>query len=93
MHFYECRIACMTAIDKAIAHFGSKSALAKAIGVSDQAVAFWEKGARRPDVDSCIKIDKATARAVRCEDLRADIDWAYLRQPASPAIAAEQAAA
>lgn len=27
-----------------------------------------------------IAIDRETAGAVRCEDLRPDVDWAYLRQ-------------
>lgn len=27
----------------------------------------------------CIEIEKATSGAVRCEDLRPDVDWAYLR--------------
>lgn len=27
----------------------------------------------------CIAIDRESLRAVRCEDLRPDVDWAYLR--------------
>ena len=27
----------------------------------------------------CINIERETAGAVRCEDLRPDVDWAYLR--------------
>lgn len=27
----------------------------------------------------CIKVDRASAGTVRCEDLRPDVDWAYLR--------------
>lgn len=27
----------------------------------------------------CIKVDRASGGAVRCEDLRPDVDWAYLR--------------
>jgi len=30
----------------------------------------------------CIKVDRASAGAVRCEDLRPDVDWAYLRESA-----------
>jgi DNA-binding transcriptional regulator YdaS (Cro superfamily) len=81
----------MTAIDKAIAFFGSKSAMARAVGVSDQAIRFWETGERRPDIVSCIKIEKATAGSVRCESLRDDIDWPYLRQP-MPVEISEKAA-
>ena len=32
----------------------------------------------------CIKVDRASAGAVRCEDLRPDVDWAYLRDAALP---------
>ena len=35
--------------------------------------------------DLCIKIDKASAGEIRCEDLRPDVDWAYLRDSAKPA--------
>lgn len=28
----------------------------------------------------CINLERESARAVRCEELRPDVDWAYLRQ-------------
>jgi DNA-binding transcriptional regulator YdaS (Cro superfamily) len=31
--------------------------------------------------DMCINIERASNRAVLCEDLRPDIDWAFLRNP------------
>lgn len=30
----------------------------------------------------CVKIERDTKRAIRCEDLRSDIDWDYLREEA-----------
>ncbi len=33
--------------------------------------------------ERCIEIEKAAGGAVRCEDLRPDVDWAYLRGTAS----------
>lgn len=30
----------------------------------------------------CINIERETGGAVRCEDLRPDVDWAWLRMPA-----------
>lgn len=42
-----------TAIDKA----GSQAALARALGVSDQAVAFWRTGERKPDPATCTALD------------------------------------
>jgi DNA-binding transcriptional regulator YdaS (Cro superfamily) len=40
----------------------------------------------------CIAIDRESGGAVRCEDIRTDVDWAYLRntaaaQPQQPAQA------
>lgn len=34
----------------------------------------------------CINLDRETGGAIRCEDLRPDVDWAYLR-PLQPAFA------
>ncbi|MCC2961416.1 helix-turn-helix domain-containing protein [Massilia sp. IC2-278] len=36
---------------------------------------------QRLGADLCIKIDKASRGEILCEDLRPDIDWAYLRGP------------
>lgn len=38
----------------------------------------------------CINLDRETGSSIRCEDLRPDVDWAYLRaqklaQPSTPA--------
>lgn len=33
----------------------------------------------------CIAIDRESGGAVRCEDMRTDVDWAYLRNTASAA--------
>lgn len=35
----------------------------------------------------CIAIDRESGGAVRCEDIRTDVDWAYLRNTASGAPA------
>ena len=36
----------------------------------------------------CINLDRESGRAVRCEDMRPDVDWAYLRA-AVPAATAQ----
>jgi DNA-binding transcriptional regulator YdaS (Cro superfamily) len=82
----------MNAIDRAISICGGQSSMARAVGVSAQAISFWQRGARRPDVGSCIKIEQATGGGVRCEDLRDDIDWAYLRRPLPPSPSDQVAA-
>ena len=39
----------------------------------------------------CIKLDRESAGAIRCEDLRPDVDWAYLRTIQRHALAEELA--
>lgn len=34
---------------------------------------------QRLSADLCINIERESARQVRCEDLRPDADWAYIR--------------
>lgn len=38
---------------------------------------------QRLSADLCIKIDRESKAAVRCEDLRPDADWAYIRSTQS----------
>lgn len=67
----------MEQINKAIEAAGGTSALAKDIGASPQQVSNWRT--RGVPVEFCPSIERATAGAVRCEDLRPDVDWEYLR--------------
>lgn len=57
-------------LDRAIAICGSKSALARAIGVSYQAVQTWCKD--RVPLERCPGVELATRGAVQCEQLRED---------------------
>lgn len=68
----------MDALNKAISIFESQTRLAKAIGVVPQVVNNWLTRGRIP-AEHCPAIERATNGAVRCEDLRPDVDWAYLR--------------
>jgi len=45
-----------------------------------------------PDADLCIAIERESAGKVRCEDLRPDADWAYLRATNCPVMPMENAA-
>lgn len=67
-----------TALEKAIDLLGGMQAAARAIGVSPQRIFNWKQRGRVP-ADACPAIEKATNGAVRCEDLRPDVDWGYLR--------------
>lgn len=43
------------------------------------AVNQWASGRRPWPADRCIQVEKFTSGDIRCEDLRPDVDWAYLR--------------
>lgn len=57
--------------------------LARALGVTQGAVHQWASGLTRVAVERCIEIERATARAVTCEDLRPDVDWGFIRATAT----------
>lgn len=59
---------------------GGKAALARALGVTPAAVFHWATGRRPVPAARCPSIERATGGAVRCEELRADVDWSYLRR-------------
>ncbi len=76
---------------------GTGTELAAKIGVNRVLVSQWtaEEGARQVPAEHCPAIERATNGAVRCEDLRPDIDWAVLRKkrhksPPAPATEAAQ---
>lgn len=53
--------------------------LAAALGIAPSVVSQWKNGVRQVPAEHCPSVEKATNGAVRCEDLRPDVDWAYLR--------------
>ena len=62
--------------------------LARDLGIPSVLISQWSRGVRRVPAERCIQIEGATAGAVRCEDLRPDIDWSVLRCPAASRAAA-----
>lgn len=58
---------------------GSSAAIARVCGVSKGAVWQWSLPGRRVPAEHCPTIEKATLGLVRCEELRPDVDWDYLR--------------
>ena len=69
----------MNPIQSAIEHAGNASRLAAALGVTPQAIFFWRDAKRQIPADKCLAIEQATNGSVRCEELRPDVNWAYLR--------------
>lgn len=58
---------------------GDNKELALAVGVSQVNVSLWKTGARQVPAERCPAIERATNGAVRCEELRPDVDWGFLR--------------
>lgn len=65
------------AFEKAVKIAGSKSALARILDITPWALSKWNSN-RIPE-DRCIPIEKFTKGKVRAEQLRPDINWAYVR--------------
>lgn len=63
---------------------GSGNQLARDTGIHPVLISQWKTGARQVPADRCIEIERATGGVVRCEDLRPDVDWAYLRATNCP---------
>lgn len=57
---------------------GGRAALASALGVTRQAIGAWAKD--QVPADRCPTIERLTAGAVKCEELRPDVEWAALRR-------------
>lgn len=67
---------------------GGFAALARLLEVSPPTVHQWASGARPVPADRCPQIERVTHGKVTCEDLRPDVDWAYLRGTAKKRKAA-----
>ena len=70
------------ALQRAIDLCGGQAPLASSLGLTQSYVWNWLARGRVP-AEHCPAIERATARAVRCEDLRPDVDWACLREMAA----------
>jgi DNA-binding transcriptional regulator YdaS (Cro superfamily) len=80
----------INAVRRAIDHAGGVTALARKLDVSPPTVAQWASNTRPVPAERCPQIDRATSGAVRCEELRPDIEWAVLRKAATPAVEPSQ---
>lgn len=68
---------------------GSQLELARALDVVPSAVCQWVLGYRGIPADRCPQIERLTRGAVRCEDLRPDVEWSVLRGQSSTTEAAQ----
>lgn len=67
------------ALQRAITLAGSATALAGLLGITKGAVSQWKDEGRKVPAEYCPSIERITDSAVRCEDLRPDVDWAFIR--------------
>lgn len=69
-----------TPLHRAVALAGSQAELARRIGVKQMHVWNWlNRSKGKVPAERCPDIERATGGAVRCEELRPDVDWNYLR--------------
>lgn len=68
----------LTPLERAFEILGNPSRLAKSLGITPWAVSKWD--VNNPPKDRCLEIEKATDYQVTAEELRPDINWAYVRQ-------------
>lgn len=69
-----------TALEQAISVVGTQAQFARAIGASDSKVWNWLNRGDRVPAEFCPEIEKASG--ILCEQIRPDVDWAYLRNKA-----------
>ena len=69
----------MRLIDYVIQRRGVRTELAAALSVPQILVSQWALEQRRVPAERCPAIERATGGAVRCEELRPDVDWAAIR--------------
>lgn len=68
----------MSALQTAIDYAGGQTELARRLGVRQSLVSMWKTRGNVP-AEHCPGIERATEGFVRCEQLRPDVDWGYLR--------------
>ncbi|WP_284459594.1 helix-turn-helix domain-containing protein [Cupriavidus campinensis] len=73
---------------RAIKAAGGAPTVAKLFGINPVSVYGWIENNRIP-AERCPSLERAAKGVVRCEEMRPDVDWAYLREHSVP----EQAAA
>lgn len=77
-------------VDRAAKLLGSQTALALALGVKKTAVSQWKEPGRRVPAEHCPRIERMTNGAVRCEELRPDMEWDVLRRESASSAATAQ---
>lgn len=64
-------------IDKIVSIVGSKAALAKALNTTKQNVNQWKE---KIPIKYCPDIERVTSGVVKCEEMRPEVNWSFLRK-------------
>lgn len=72
---------------RAIKAAGGAPAVARLFGINPVSVYGWIENDRIP-AERCPALERAGKSEVLCEEMRPDVDWAYLREHAVPEAAA-----
>lgn len=67
---------------RAVKAAGGAPAVARLFGISRISVYEWIEKNRVP-AERCPALERAGKSAVRCEEMRPEVDWAYLRESAA----------
>jgi len=67
-------------LERAIAHVGTLRKFCDLLEVSRYTVTGWRNQKWVMPAHHCVKVEKITDGQVRCEELRPDVDWQYLRE-------------
>ena len=70
------------AVKRAVKAAGGAAAVASLFEISTVSVYEWINNNRIP-AERCPALERAGKSVVRCEEMRPDVDWAYLRHQAS----------
>lgn len=67
------------AFERACSLVGGQTKMARLLNVKPPTVNQWIHCVKQIPAERCPEIEKAVNGAVTCEELRPDVDWAYLR--------------
>lgn len=81
-----CNLPCildgMNTLNDAMILMGGPSAFARELNATPQQVSNWRS--RGVPAEQCPKIERITKGAVKCEELRPDVEWWVLRGKRKP---------
>ncbi len=62
---------------------GRASKLAAAIGIDPVLISYWANGVRQVPAERCLTIQQATDGRVTCKEMRPDLPWDVVSEPAT----------